>query len=122
MSTSSEGSPIPTPWPLHDPLALCSAIEAGQLDHDLSTVIAAINRRTAAIAAARTASALARLAIGTRVRLDQRVKPQYLRGELATVHDFDGDVVIVLLDRVVGRFSSRHVRCAPEVLELVQRT
>jgi hypothetical protein len=50
------------------------------------------------------------------------VKPQYLRGELATVHAFDGDVVIVLLDRIVGRFTSRHVRCAPEVLELVQRS
>lgn len=120
MSTQPrESSTRTTPWPLQHAEGLCLATEAGQLDDDLSSVIAAINRRTAA---ARTTSALSRLSIGTRVRLDQRVKP-HLRGELATVHEFDDDVVVVvLLDRVVGRFSSRHVRCAPEVLELAEET
>jgi hypothetical protein len=26
----------------------------------------------------------------------------------------------VLLDRVVGKFKSRHLRCAPEMVELAQ--
>lgn len=56
--------------------------------------------------------------IGVRVRLDQRVKPQYLRGDAATGHEIDGEVVVVFLDRL----TSRHVRCAPEVLELIDQT
>lgn len=123
MSTEpGPAASAPTHWPLADATALCSAIASGRLDADLSAIIASINRRTAAIAASRTTTALSRLTIGTRVRLDQRVKPQYLRGEVASVHELDGTVVVVLLDRVVGRFASRHVRCAPEVLELIDET
>ena len=45
------------------------------------------------------------------------MNPQYLRGEISTVHEFDGGIAIVLPDRIVGRSTSRHVRSAPEVLE-----
>ena len=69
------------------------------------------------IAAEATAATSDRLALGQRVRVDQRVKPQYLRGETGSVHGLYGDSVVVLLDRVVGRFTSRHLRCAPEVIE-----
>jgi hypothetical protein len=92
---------------------------AGRLDRDLSRFIASINAQTTAIAAARTAATLSRLRTGQCVRLDQCVKPNYLRGETATFHERDGYVVVVFLDRVVGRFSSRHVRCALHVLELL---
>ena len=115
-------SPDHSPLPLHHLGALCSTIGAGELDADLSELIASINARTTAIATARTADALSRLHVGGRVRLSQRVKPNYLRGELRTIHEYYGDAVVVLLDRVVGRFSSRHVRCSPEVLELVAET
>ena len=115
-------TPARAPWPLDDSEALCSAVRSGDLDDELSELIAAVNARTAAIAAARTAAAISRLHLGQRVRLDDRVKPAYLRGELATVHEFYGDQIVVLLDRVVGRFSSRHLRCAPEVLELLEDT
>lgn len=111
-----------TPWPLSDVTVLCAAIDAGQLDDDLAPVIDAINRRMAVIAHARTGDALSRLTIGQRVRLDQHVKPNYLRGEVGTVHEFDGDVVVILLDRVVGRFTSRHIRCSPEVLQVIADT
>ncbi|MHB8290696.1 MAG: hypothetical protein ACYDEY_16020 [Acidimicrobiales bacterium] len=39
-----------------------------------------------------------------------------------TVHEFYGDEVVVLLDRVVGRFASRHPRWAPEVVEVIEGT
>jgi hypothetical protein len=119
MTTPGSSAP---PWPLHNAAALCSAVASGDLDPELSELIVAINARTKAIAAQRTAAALSRLHLNQRVRLNQRVKPAYLRGETGTVHEFYGDDVVVLLDRVVGRFSSRHVRCAPEVVELVADT
>jgi len=118
MSEPATGAPRDC-WPIAGPAALCRAIETGQLDRDLTGVIDTINRRTSTIARNRTAAALARLPLGQRVRLDNRVKPHYLRGETATVHELDGDDVVVLLDRVVGRFTSRHVSCAPEVLEVI---
>jgi hypothetical protein len=38
------------------------------------------------------------------------------------VHELNDDYVVVLLDRVVGKFKSRHLRCAPEMVEPVQDT
>ena len=104
-------------WPLPDRAALLGALGDGRLDAELSEIIDAINVRTAAIAHERTQTALARLALHGRVRIGNRVKPQYLRGETGTVHGFDDGVVIVLLDRVIGKFTSRHARCTPEMVE-----
>jgi len=104
-------------WPLSDSSALLGALGDGSLDDELSEIIDTINVRTATIAYERTQAALARLALHDRVRIGSRVKPQYLRGETGTVHGFDEGVVIVLLDRVVGKFTSRHARCAPEMVE-----
>jgi len=44
-----------------------------------------------------------------------QAKPQYIRGETGTVHELNDDYVVVLLDRVVGKFTSRHLRRAPEI-------
>jgi hypothetical protein len=38
------------------------------------------------------------------------------------MHELNDDYVVVLLDRVVGRFTSRHLRCAPEMVELVRNS
>ena len=50
-------SPDHSPLPLHHLGALSSTIGAGELDADLSELIASINARTTAIATARTADA-----------------------------------------------------------------
>lgn len=106
-------------WPLGDAAALIEALEAGRLDDHLTELVDVINRRTSTIARDRTQAALASLAHNDRVRIGNRAKPQYLRGETGTVHGFDDDYVIILLDRVVGKFTSRHLRCAPEMVEAV---
>lgn len=107
----------PTCWPLGDAAALLDALETGRLDENLTELVDVINRRTSTIARNRTEAALASLAENDRVRIGNRAKPQYLRGETGTVHGFDDDYVIVLLDRVVGKFKSRHLRCGPEMVE-----
>ena len=105
-------------WPLRDATALLDALAAGRLDAELTAVIDAINGRTSAIARSRTQAALARLNLNDRVRIADQAKPQYIRGETGTVHELNDDYVVVLLDRVVGKFKSRHLRCAPEMVEL----
>ena len=104
-------------WPLRDATALLAALEAGQLDGDLSDLIDIINERTSTIAHNRTQAALARLTLHDRVRISKQAKPQYIRGETGTIHELTDDYVVVLLDRVVGKFKSRHLRCAPEMVE-----
>ena len=97
--------------------ALRTALETGLLDPDLSGIIDVINERTTTVAREPTAAAFARPALHDRVMISGQAKPHYLRGETGDVHEFDGDVVIILLDRVVGTFTSRHLRCAPELVE-----
>ena len=104
-------------WPLRDATALLDALEAGLLDADLTAVIDAINERTSTIARNRTQAALAKLNLNDRVRIADQAKPQYIRSEMGTVHELNDDYVVVLLDRVVGKFTSRHLRCAPEMVE-----
>ena len=104
-------------WPLRDATELLIALETGRLDPELSRIIDVINDRTTTIARERTEAAFARLALHDRVMISGQAKPQYLRGETGEVHEFDGDFVIILLDRVVGKFTSRHLRCAPELVE-----
>jgi hypothetical protein len=109
------GAPTPPSscWPLRDAPALIGALQAGQLDDDLTGLIDAINERTSTIAHNRTKAALARLRLSDRVQIGNRAKPQYLRGGTGTVHEIADDYVVVLLDRVVGKFTSRHLRCPP---------
>ena len=111
-------TPPPSCWPLRDATALLDALATGRLDAELTAVIDAINERTSAIAHNRTQAALARLTLHDRVRIGDQAKPQYIRGETGTVHELNDDYVVVLLDRVVGKFKSRHLRCAPEMVEL----
>ena len=111
-----------TPWPLRDLSDLLSALRRGQLDDDMREIIDNINVRTAAIGRERTQSAMAKLALHARVRFDDRVKPQYLRGLTGEIHELSDDRVLVCLDTPTGRFTDGHVRCPPEMLEPIAGT
>jgi hypothetical protein len=110
------------PWPLRDLSDLLSAFRRGQLDDHMREIIDNINSRTETIARERTHSAMARLALHTRVRFDDRVTPQYLRGLTGEIHEISDDRVLVCLDAPAGRFTDGHVRCSPEMLEPVKGT
>ena len=112
----------PTPWPLRDLSDLLSAFRRGQLDADMREIIDNINVRTETIARERTQSAMARLALHTRVRFDDRVTPQYLRGLTGEIHEITDGRVLVCLDTPVGRFTDGHVRCSPEMLGPIKGT
>jgi hypothetical protein len=89
VSSSSDNKTL---WPHLD--AACRS--AGALDADLPETIAMINAHLQMITAARTAAAPSHLSIGQQVRLNQRAKPNYLRGETETVHELYGDNVVDL--------------------------
>jgi len=119
MEPAAPSAP-PSCWPLRDRGALFGAVASGQLDGDLPNLIDVVNHRMKTMAQERRDAALARVALHDRVRIGNSVKPQYLRGETGTIHEIDGDVVVVYLDRVVGKFSSRHASCPPETLEVIR--
>lgn len=105
----------PATGPTHDDLA--GRVLSGELDTELPVLIEAINRRWKIIQDQRTATAMATLRVGDRVRIGHDVSPQYLHGRHGEVHQIDHDHVVVCLDTPVGRFKSGHVRCPPTALE-----
>jgi len=101
---------------------LLNAISSGQLDSALPPLIEAINARVATLARLRHQAAAERIVLHGRVRVSNSAKPQYLRGLVGEVHELDGDDVVVCLDEPVGRFTSGHIRCSPELLEPIDGT
>jgi hypothetical protein len=97
--------------------ALVAAIHAGRLDEDLPALVDAITERRARTEIEQTRRALQALSVGTRVRLDQHVRPRYLQGATGTIHQIDRTTVIVSLDTPVGRFTDGHINCSPRVLQ-----
>lgn len=106
-------------WPLGDIDALVGALRRGELDNALEEIIATINHRMAVTAEQRLHAARDQFSLHDRVRFDDRVKPQYLRGEVGEISEFIGDAVVVCLGAPLGKFKSGHVRCSPEMLEPV---
>jgi hypothetical protein len=108
--------PIPATRPHPGVTTLADQVRAGTHDAELAGLIDAINARTGELAKLRTAQALARLSLHRRVVISADAKPQYLRGQTGEIHEIDGDIVVVCLDKPVGRFTSGHVRCPPGLL------
>lgn len=78
--------------------ALVAAIHDGRLDDDLPALVDAINDRHRLIDSDQTRRALQHLTVGTRVRLDEHVRPRYLQGCTGTIHQIDSITVVVSLD------------------------
>jgi hypothetical protein len=53
---------------------------------------------------------------------NNQVTPQYLRGTTGEIHELADNLVTVCLDTPVGKFTSGHIRCSPEMLEPIKGT
>jgi hypothetical protein len=93
--------------------SLLDAIAAGELDHHLTALAAAVEARRALLHTVRSAAALAALCPGDAVRFTREVSPRYLVGRHGTVVDVDDFAATVQLARPVGRFAGGAVRCPP---------
>jgi hypothetical protein len=96
---------------------LLDAIADGELDDHLAALAEAIHARQHLVRTVRSATALAMLCPGDRVRINHAVSPQYLRGLHGTITDLDDRAATVHLDHPVGRFHDGQVLCPPLVLE-----
>ena len=113
----ADHSPLPPPG--ID--ALVAAIRDGRFDDDLPALVDAINERRQRSERDLTRRALQHLSVGTRVRLDEHVRPKYLQRATGTIHQIDGTTVVVSLDTPAGRFTDGHISCSPRVLHLIPK-
>jgi hypothetical protein len=97
--------------------SLLVAIADGRLDDHLTAVAEAVHARQHLLLTVRSATALATLCPGDRVRITEAVSPRYLAGMQGTVIDVDDQAATIRLPRPVGRFHSGQVRCPPLALE-----
>jgi hypothetical protein len=101
---------------------LTSAIADGELDPQLLTLQDAITQRLNTLTTRSTATALLELSPGDRVEINHTARPKYLHGARGTVAGLAGQLVIVSLDRPVGRFQSGRLRCHPLSLDRLGTT
>jgi hypothetical protein len=97
--------------------SLLDAIADGELDDHLIAIADAIAARQQLLHTVRSASALAMLCVGDRVRINERVSPRYLIGQLGTVVDVDDRAATVRLPGPIGRFDTGRVRCPALALD-----
>jgi hypothetical protein len=97
--------------------SLLVAIADGRLDDHLTALAEAVHARQKLLHTVRSATALATLCPGDRVRITEAVSPRYLAGIQGTVIDVDDHAATIRLPRPVGRFHSGQVRCPPLTLE-----
>lgn len=97
--------------------SLLEAIAAGDLDHHLGALAAAIHARRQLLHTVDSVAALARLCVGDLVRINESVSPRYLAGRHGTIVALDEAAATVRLDQPIGRFESGRVRCPPLALD-----
>ncbi len=100
--------------------SLLDAIADGELDDHLTALADAIRARERLLDTVRSASALATLCVGDRVRIRPQVSPRYLAGQLGTVVAIDDRTATVRLPAPIGRFETGRVRCPALALEKLE--
>jgi len=97
---------------------LLDQIAAGELDAHLTAIADAAHARLELLDTINSAKALAMLNIGDRVRFNNHIRPQYLRGVEGVVIDLDHHTATVCVHQPIGRFRSGEIRrCPPLLLE-----
>ena len=97
--------------------SLLDAIADGDLDEHLIALSDAIHARQQLLHTVRSASALATLCVGDRVRINDRISPRYLSGLHGTVVGIDDHAATIRLPAPVGRFETGQLRCPALALE-----
>jgi hypothetical protein len=92
-------------------------IAAGDFDDDLDVLGRAIARRAYLLSVREGLAVREQLSAGDRVTVRSIARPRYLHGERGTVQCWLGSKVLVRLDRPIGRFVDRMLRCPPDGLE-----
>jgi hypothetical protein len=92
-------------------------ITAGDFDDHPSDLGRAIARRAYLKSALEGTAVRSQLSTGDRVVVRPTARPRYLHGERGTVQCWLGARVLVRLDRPVGRFIDRMLRCPPDALQ-----
>ncbi len=105
------------PQPADSERLLLEQIADGELDPHLQALAQAINARMNLVHTVRSATALAMLNVGDRVRLNHHARPRYLHGIPGTVLELDANTATICIHRAVGRFTSGEIRCPPLALD-----
>lgn len=96
---------------------LLEQIADGVLDPHLPALAQAINARQHLVHTVCSATALAMLNIGDRVRINHHARPRYLHGIQGTILELDDRTATICIHRAVGRFTSGEIRCPPLALD-----
>lgn len=95
---------------------LLADIYDGKLDDELGRIRTAIERRSEEI----KDTLFDRIKVGSLVRFNERTRPKYLQGTLATVTEKKQTRVVVKLGEDKGRFyKEMPITCYPETLDLL---
>lgn len=92
---------------------LLQSIASSELDLHLPAIARAIDARRHLLHTMDSLDALAELAVGDRVLVNQYARPRYLQGLRATIIDVDAVTATISLERPIGRFTTGRLRCPP---------
>ena len=106
----------PTRPPVLPERLLRDQIAAGELDPHLTAIADAIHARQQLLETINSATALAMLNAGDRVRFNSHTRPQYLRGVEGVVIELDQHTATVCIHQPVGRFRNGEIRQYPPLL------
>lgn len=111
----------PPPAPSHSTMPaermLLEQIAQGALDPHLQALAQAVDARLHLLHTVATQTALAQLCIGDEVKLNNTIRPHYLRGLRGNIIEIDSERATVCVHQPVGRFHTGEIRCPPLTLE-----
>jgi hypothetical protein len=96
---------------------LLEQIAQGALDPHLEALAQAIDARLHLLHTVATQTALAQLCIGDEVKINNTIRPHYLRGLRGKIIEIDSERATVCVHQPVGRFHTGEIRCPPLTLE-----
>jgi len=115
--TVSQPPPTPSDTGQAAERMLLDQIAQGALDPHLEALAQAIDARAHLIHTVDTQTALAQLCVGDEVKINNTIRPHYLRGLRGRIVEIDNERATVCLHQPIGRFTAGEIRCPPLTLE-----
>lgn len=104
-------------WTDNDVQALLDSIVGGELDQQQDRIAAAFKQRKKLL----EARVMSAIKPGDRVKFNDKVRPRYMAGQLATVTKVNETTVTVNLDQNAGRFGEgRGLKCPIGLLTVIK--